>query len=129
MPQLTVDSSCIVAVIQAESGAEAIMARLQQGDCVMSTVNVAEVAAKLAERGATADEIDSGLSTFGLEFLPFDAAQAVATGMLRPTTRSLGLSLGDRACLSLAIALGTPVLTTDRAWASLSLPIDVILAR
>lgn len=48
-----------------------------------------------------------------LEVVPFDHEQAYAAGQLRPLTKSLGLSLEDRACLSLAQRLGLPVITTD----------------
>jgi PIN domain nuclease of toxin-antitoxin system len=35
---------------------------------------------------------------------------------LRPLTRSVGLSLGDRCCLALAQRQGAVVLTTERHW-------------
>ena len=53
-------------------------------------------------------------------------------------TRQAGLSLGDRACLSLGLRLGVPVLTSDhavprlwrdRVWASLNLSLEVRVIR
>jgi ribonuclease VapC len=41
----------------------------------------------------------------------------------------MALSLGDRACLTLAIERNLSVLTADRAWAGLGLPIDIHLIR
>jgi ribonuclease VapC len=41
----------------------------------------------------------------------------------------LGLSLGDRACLSLGLRLNLPVLTCDRVWAELGLPLTIQLLR
>jgi PIN domain nuclease of toxin-antitoxin system len=41
----------------------------------------------------------------------------------------LGLSLGDRACLALGIALGAEVYTAERVWAQLQLPCAVHLIR
>ncbi len=35
------------------------------------------------------------------------------------------LSMGDRACLGLALATGLPVVTADRAWRKLDLGIEV----
>lgn len=50
-------------------------------------------------------------------------------GVLRPPTKHLGLSLGDRACLTLAQHLDLPALTTDRTWEGLSLGITVQVIR
>ena len=59
----------------------------------------------------------------------FDGEQAREAARLRVKTRSLGLSLADRATLALARLRGLPVLTTDRAWRSLRLPIKVEVIR
>ena len=48
---------------------------------------------------------------------------------LRSVTRGAGLSLGDRACLALGDRLGCPVITADRAWASLDIGIEIVLIR
>jgi ribonuclease VapC len=63
------------------------------------------------------------------EVFDFDKEQAKMAGWLRPQTRSLGLSLGDRACLALAIALKAPVYTADRAWKNLKLKIAIHVIR
>lgn len=129
MEQVILDSSALLALIRQEPGRETVAHHLRTDTCSMSAVNVSEVVAKLAERGTGRVEILALLERFPLAVHSFDAEHAIEAGLLRPLTRAAGLSLGDRACLSLAIELGTPVLTTDRAWASLSLPIEVILVR
>ena len=43
--------------------------------------------------------------------------------------QSLGLSLADRTCLALGRLHRLPVLTTDRAWRSLRLPIKIDVIR
>jgi hypothetical protein len=53
---------------------------------------------------------------------PFDAATSLRSASLRPATRLLGLSLGDRCCLALAQERGATVITADRAWAGLGGP-------
>jgi PIN domain nuclease of toxin-antitoxin system len=44
-------------------------------------------------------------------------------------TKPYGLSLGDRACLALAIDRNATVYTTDKVWKNLSLGIEIELIR
>lgn len=121
------DASAVLAVIQSELRPEDAAPWLA-GSCI-STVNLSEVVAKLAEKGYSEQMIMHGLAALKLDARPFDRTQAQRAGLLRPLTRSRGLSLGDRACLALAIELGWPVATTDRAWAELDIGIAVQLVR
>ena len=65
----------------------------------------------------------------GLRILPFTPEDAELTAGLWSTSRQAGLSLGDRACLSLAQRLSLPALTADRSWAALELEVEVRLIR
>jgi len=49
------------------------------------------------------------------------------TAALLPKTKAKGLSLGDRAYLSLAITEKLPVLTADKIWTTLDLEITITL--
>ena len=49
--------------------------------------------------------------------------------MVSKLLRQQGLSLGDRACLSLGLRLGLTVVTCDRAWAELPLKLEVQVLR
>lgn len=91
----------------------------------MCAVNLAEVASKLIDSGLPPDAIAEALDGLALDVRPFDHTLALAAGLLRSRTRSLGLSLGDRACLALGEHLSLPVLTADRAWRKLKLRIEV----
>jgi PIN domain nuclease of toxin-antitoxin system len=44
---------------------------------------------------------------------------------LRESTRSLGLSLGDRACLALAKLKALPAVTADRPWMLLDPKLEI----
>ncbi|MDF0677702.1 MAG: hypothetical protein P0107_00870 [Nitrosomonas sp.] len=55
----------------------------------------------------------------------FTAEEAEYAGRLWQQTRQSGLSLGDRACLSLGHRLQAPVLTADQIWITLELSIKV----
>jgi PIN domain nuclease of toxin-antitoxin system len=44
-------------------------------------------------------------------------------------TENRGLSLGDRSCLALAIALKAPVYTTEQVWRGLDLGVVIHVIR
>jgi hypothetical protein len=54
---------------------------------------------------------------------------ALLAASLVTSTKEFGLSLGDRACLALAMSRGLPVLTTESRWERVALPVDVRLIR
>lgn len=122
------DSSAVLAAFRGEPGAAAVLAALT-GGAVMSTVNLAEVVTKLQEGGVPDADIGPMIDQLNVTIVDFDQAQAYPTGLLRRQTRAAGLSLGDRACLALAQRLGLPVLTADRAWTTLNLPVTVTAIR
>lgn len=127
------DASALLALLRDEPGADEVEQALGLGASV-STVNWAEVLSKLADVGeepdaVTASLMDGGILSEGLVIRPLDEAQAVRIAELRPITRSVGLSLADRACLALAGTLDLPALTADRVWAGLGLDLRVELIR
>ncbi|HYI48533.1 MAG TPA: type II toxin-antitoxin system VapC family toxin [Allosphingosinicella sp.] len=127
MSEHVLDASALLAVMLEERGAAKVRELLPAA--IIGAVNLAEVVAKLQERGAPDENIDRNIARLNLPVIAFDAAQAIATGKLRARTRSLGLSLGDRACLALALARGLPAVTTDRGWAGLEVGVDVVIPR
>ena len=124
MNSAVLDASALLALLNGEPGAQVVAAAEVAGACI-SAVNLSEVVAKLRERGVAETAVQAALSGVRLAVIEFDASQAFAAGFLRPHTRSAGLSFGDRACVALGQHLGLPVLTTDRVWASLGLPVTV----
>jgi PIN domain nuclease of toxin-antitoxin system len=125
--RFVLDASAVICLIRNEPGAGVVIAALPES-CI-SAVNLSEVVAKMCELGMDEALIATVLDPLKLRVSPFDASQAHASGMLRPLTRALGLSLGDRACLALAANLGATALTTDRAWTQLQGIAPVALAR
>lgn len=127
MVSIVLDSSVVLAHINGEPGSERAAAFF--GDALISAVNLAEVVAKLVDRGASLALTRAALSRYGLQVAAFDEELAEWTGALRPQTRAFGLSLGDRACLALALRRALPVLTADRTWKELNLSVEVQLLR
>ena len=121
------DSSAVLAITFGEHGADRAADAL--GDGVLSAVNASEVVARLVERGASDQDARESLRGFGLAIRPFDEGLAIAAGLLRRSTRTHGLSLGDRACLALARRERAPVLTADRSWAALELDLEMEFVR
>jgi PIN domain nuclease of toxin-antitoxin system len=127
MASAVFDASALLAHIGQEPGSDGIDELAVEA--LMSAVNLAEVFAKLAERGLSQDEADMIVYRYRLEVVPFDEEMARQTGALRPATKALGLSLGDRACLALARRERLPILTADRSWAKLDLGIPIKVMR
>jgi ribonuclease VapC len=114
------DASALLAHLRDEPGADVVAEAIASG-AVISTVNLAEVFSRVADRGGdpaklAADITQSGLLDGAITVEPFTAADAIDDGRLRPLTRDAGLSLGDRACLALARRLDAPALTADTDW-------------
>lgn len=128
MNSIVLDASVMIAMLNQEPGAEQITPDLL-GSSVTSTVNLAEVQSKLVDRGTRPDDAWQATMSAVNEAIPFTVEQAKATGNLIAETRRLGLSLGDRACLGLAIALKAPVYTTDNSWKNLKLGIRIHVIR
>lgn len=127
MASAVLDSSAILALLNEEPGADAVDAVLDEA--LISTVNYAEVVAKLVERGSTSSQAHSALRSFALTTIDFDIHLAHRTGTLRTETIKFGLSVGDRACLALAEREGVPAMTADRSWIGAVAGIEIRLIR
>jgi PIN domain nuclease of toxin-antitoxin system len=95
----------------------------------MSSVNWSEVVQKSLVRGADIRGMQQDLIDLGLSIRPFTVWQAELAGRLVLATAPFGLSLGDRACLALALDLNAPVLTADRVWQEIALELEIRVIR
>ena len=118
MNKKVLDSSAILAVIFQEKGAEIVEPLLDKS--LVSSINVAEVFTKFAEKGILNQQTIDDFQQLGLEIIDFDFEQSVKVAELRPLTRHLGLSLGDRSCLALAMLNKTSAVTADKEWQKLT---------
>jgi ribonuclease VapC len=122
--RIVLDASAVLAILNSEPGAEKLTPGLLT-KATVSAVNLAEVHSKLVSRGLEPNDAWDAATGPVHEAEPFTDEHARIAGDLLAQTRSLGLSLGDRACLALGIALGAAVYTADQSWKGLRLGIRV----
>lgn len=123
MPDYVLDASALLALLNAEKGVEIVQDLLP--DAIISTVNLAEVVARLSAAGMPEEDIRETLALLRLEVTPFNEDQAYQAGLLYIYGREYGLSLGDRACLALARTSAAVAVTADLAWKKLNLDIKI----
>lgn len=124
---VVLDASAILAAILAESGGERIPAIT--GRRVASTVNMAETRTRLVDRGHSLEDIERLIAMLDIYEVDFTKSQAVLCGKLRAATRKAGLSLGDRACLALAMEMNVVAMTSDKSWQRVDVPVQVEMIR
>ncbi len=122
------DASAVLCLLKGEKGTDRVIEVLPRS-CI-SAVNLSEVYAKLADAGGSEEKIAHAVGVLHLKVEPFDDDQCRDAGMLRPATKALGLSLGDRACFALARRKRATALTADRVWAdlpeALEIPVELL---
>ena len=124
---VVLDASALLAYLKDEPGVDVVEAMLAESK--MSSVNWAEVIQKSIATGVVVEGMLDDLQALGLVVEPFTPEDGSVTGQLWQQTRQYGLSLGDRACLSLGLRLNVPVLTSDRVWNNLALSLEVRVIR
>ena len=125
---VVLDASAVLAALYREPGSDKISPELL-ARAMISSVNLAEVHSKLVAQGWEIEQAWKDCLGVVDQVVPFTIEQAKRTGSLVSITRSLGLSLGDRACLALALEHNAPVYTTDRSWKNLKLDLQIVVIR
>ena len=121
------DASVLLAIVSDEPGADTALELSRQAN--LSWINAGEVLTKVVDRGGSIDDAMELFTGLNLTFHPFGEVDAIVVAELRPLTRSLGLSFGNRACLALGRRLALSVLTAEKRWPELDLDIDIRLIR
>jgi ribonuclease VapC len=123
------DASALLAVLYGEPGASKAIDALH--GALVSSVNLSEIHARLLRRGLTTsrpgdrDHLWTRVLSMGFEVVPFSGENARLAAEILIEQPKAALSLGERACLALAIERGATVYTTNAAWRNLPLNIDV----
>ncbi len=123
--ECVLDSSAVLALLSLEVGYQRVAELLDRS--VISSVNLAETINKLAQK-ASADEVRQLLRPLELQIEDWSEDLAYRSAEFTRFNKSHGLSLGDRACLTLAKHLRATAVTSDRTWRripSLGVPIMI----
>ncbi len=128
------DASAILAIMLREKGHESLGPIVETGNCLVTTVNYCEVLSKLSEHGMPTGEALSAFEELQATLIDFDADLALRAAALRVRTRTIGASIGDRACLALAEKTAesavTPIVyTSDHSWSKLKWGFRVVNIR
>ena len=118
--KIVLDASALLALIQNEKGSKVIKPLLEYA--VMSTVNIAETITALQRVSISSKESLTLITDIVPNIIPFDLNHARGTAELQPQVQHKGLSLGDRACITLGVSLKLPIYTADKIWSELDLP-------
>lgn len=127
MSDAVLDASALIAMLRQEPGGDMVAAVLE--NAVISSVNLTEVITRMIDKGFTPEQAREITVASNINTIAFDEELAVIAGMMRISTRSRGLSLGDRACLALAHRMSVPALTADRNWLAVDVGVNVRLIR
>lgn len=124
---IALDASALLCFMFQEEGSERVSEYLS--NACLSTVNLSEVIGRFTRDGHDAEIVISNIRSTAIQIIPFDESQATIAASIQPSTQPQGLSLGDRACLALAISKEIPALTADKIWQSVDLQVEIILVR
>lgn len=127
MSKYVLDASAVLALLNKEPGKDRVEALL--ADSVINAVNYCEVLGKLIDAGVPEEAARESADLLGVEVISFDADLAHLAATLRPTTKKLGLSLGDRSCLALGLSRRSTVVTAEQTWVKLKIGVKIDLIR
>jgi ribonuclease VapC len=127
MIDTVLDTSALIAFLRKESGADRVAAILSHA-CI-SAVNLTEIITKMIDCGKPLEEISHQIGLLQIPVVAFDSELAHIAASLRKSSTQPGLSLGDLACLALAVKMELPVMTTEKEWKQCKVGIEVITIR
>lgn len=127
MSKAVLDASAVLAVLRNERGAENVIPHLRGS--LISSINYAEVLCILREGGGDPEMGELAINGLQIERVAFDSEHAQLVASIYTRTLGTTIGLADRACLSLGLKHGLPVITSDSDWRKVDIGVDVQLFR
>ena len=127
MAEAVLDASALIAFLRQEPGADTVAEFLPR--CCISAVNLAETYSKMVEYGKPLEGVAYQVERLRIPVIPFDAEHSRIVASVWKETRAAGLSLGDRACLALALHTSLPAVTAERDWQKCPISVRLINIR
>jgi PIN domain nuclease of toxin-antitoxin system len=112
--EYVLDSTALLAFLLREQGAEKVAALFDRS--VISSINLTETIHKLINLGSARDAAENLVREIEIEAVDWTANMAYLSAGFATLGVSHGLSLGDRACLTLASHLRATAVTSNRQW-------------
>jgi ribonuclease VapC len=126
--EYVLDSTAVLALLYLEPGHQYVKEVLNKS--AVSAVNLAEIINKLAQMGPMPEAVRVSLAKLELQVEDWSEDMAYRSVEFSRFNKSHGLSLGDRACLTLAKQLRATAVTSDRTWRRLpSLGVSIMIFR
>jgi ribonuclease VapC len=119
------DASALLALLQGETGTDQVEPILD--GALMSCVNLSEVLQKAEQHDVDTEGLEYDLQALGVDFRGFDVPDARASA--ERWVAGTGLSLGDRACLALAVTVDGTAVTSERGWIAAAPHVSVTAIR
>lgn len=127
MPNYLFDSSAVLAILFKEVNPVELSVYLENS--AISTINYSEVVSKVLGKGSPLEGTRQKILSIIEDVIPFDKYTAELTAELNLKTSRFGLSLADRACIATGIYRNYEIVTADRIWEKLQLPVKIRLIR
>src|SRR5262245_55998477 len=105
------DSLAALAILLDEEGTDTALGLLPEAQC--SEANVTVIIARLIDKERSTEQAAEDFAALCMPVAAFDEAMGISAGQLLALTKHRGLSLGDRACLALAIRENAIAVTAD----------------
>ena len=110
------DASAVLALLNQETGSDKVEQELLLNATCMSSVQFAEITAKLVLSGVPTAKVQEIMAELAIPVIDLNEKISFKSSELMPLANPLGLSLGDRVCLATGLVLNLPVLTADKVW-------------